>query len=276
MTAEPTLSESDFLRLRPLLRKSHGIDLSYYTESFLGRRIGARMRMLGVGADEYFARLAADGLEREALVASLTINVTEFFRDAGVYKSLHENVIPKILGVGPKRIAAWSAGCATGQEPYTLAMTLDGALRARRDCSYVVHASDISPRQLEAARAASYPRVSAAGAPEAYTRYFVPHDADQVTIDPRIKASVRFFQYDLSTAAPPIADLDLILCRNVMIYFASEAKLKLIESFYRALAPGGFLVLGGAEVILQGNLFRTFDPRQKIYQAVPRSEAGAR
>jgi len=275
---EPTLAESDVLRLRRLLGESHGIDLSYYTESFLTRRVAARMRSIGAATPaDYLTLLSGNEAEVRALVAALTVNVTEFFRDAAVYEAVRKDVLPKILAPGRKRVTAWSAGCATGQEAYTLAMTLDEALASRPGSSYAVYASDINPRQLEAAAAASYPAESAKLVPERYgKRYLVP-SGDRVSILPALKSNVRFFQHDLSSAQPvPAAGFDLVLCRNVMIYFAPEAKPKVFESFHRLMAPEGFLVLGGTEVILNNPLFRVVDVANKIYRAVPRPLTGAR
>jgi chemotaxis methyl-accepting protein methylase len=277
--AEPTLAENDVLRLRRLLGDSHGVDLSYYTESFLTRRVSARMRQVKAATPgDYLQLLETDPVELRALLAALTINVTEFFRDAAVYEALRKNVIPKILASGRKRIAAWSAGCATGQEAYTLAMTLDEALSTREGASYVVYASDISPRQLEAAEAATYPTDAVKCVPARYgRRYFAPVGADRIEILPSLKSNVRFFQHDLSAALPtPAIGFDLILCRNVMIYFASDVKPKIFETFQRLMTPGGYLVLGGTEVILNDRLFRVVDPANKIYQAVPRPVPGDR
>jgi chemotaxis methyl-accepting protein methylase len=277
--AEPTLAETDVLRLRRLLGDSHGIDLSYYTESFLTRRVAARMRQLGAATPaDYLTRLAGDEDEVRALVAALTVNVTEFFRDAAVYEALRKDVLPKILAGGRKRVVAWSAGCATGQEAYTLAMTLDEALQARPGCSYTVYASDINPRQLEAAAAASYPAEAVKLVPARYgRRYFVSEPGDRVSILPALKSNVRFFRHDLSSGQPiPAAGFDLILCRNVMIYFAAEAKPKVFETFHGLMNPEAFLILGGTEVILNNPLFRSIDAANKIYRAVPRPAAGGR
>jgi len=275
---EPTLAESDVLRLRRLLGGSHGIDLSYYTESFLTRRVAARMRSIGAATPaDYLTLLSGDEAEIRALVAALTVNVTEFFRDAAVYESIRKDVIPQILATGRKRITAWSAGCATGQEAYTLAMTLDEALSAKKGCSYAVWASDINPRQLEAATAATYPADSIKLVPERYAKRYFVAAGDSVAIPPSLKSNVRFFQHDLSSAQTlPAAGFDIVLCRNVMIYFAPEAKPKVFESFYRLMSPEGYLILGGTEVILNNPNFRVVDAATKIYRAVPRPLTGGR
>ena len=195
-----------------------------------------------------------------------------------MYEVLRKDLIPKILATGRKRVTSWSAGCATGQEAYTLAMTLDEALAAKPGCSYAVYASDINPRQLEAAGAATYPADSIKLVPPRYgRRYFVPDAEGRVAILPALKSNVKFFQHDLSSAQTvPAAGFDLVLCRNVMIYFAAEAKPKVFETFHRLMAPQGFLILGGTEVILNNPLFRVVDAANKIYRAVPRPLSGGR
>lgn len=277
--AEPTLAESDVLRLRRLLTGARGVDLSYYTESFLGRRLIVCMRRAGAASvADYLLRLESDGAELQSFVAALTVNVTEFFRDADVYEALRTDVIPALLAGGRKRISSWSAGCATGQEPYTLAMTLDEALSTRPGTSYVVYASDINPAQLDAAKAAAYPEDAMKGVPARYARrYFTPAVDGKVSVAPELKSSVRFFQHDLSSAqAMPASNFDLIVCRNVMIYFSVEAKPKLLETFHRLLASEAYLVLGGAETILNDRFFRVIDAKNKIYRAVPRPALGDR
>jgi chemotaxis protein methyltransferase CheR len=272
----PELTTADVLTLRRLLGEAEHVDLSYYTVSFISRRIAVRMRVSGCAAtSDYLARLESDPAEIKALVAALTVNVTEFFRDAEVYEVLRDRVLPALTAGGPRRIQVWSAGCATGQEPYTLAMILDGFAAARADCSYRIYASDINPLQLEVAKKAVYPRESIARVPERYARRgFVDTGAAAVAVAPPLRANVTFFQHDLSAGqAIPAAGLDLILCRNVMIYFSQEATDKLIESFHKALAPERFLVLGASETILKDRYFRPLDVKNKIYRAVAPGEA---
>ncbi len=264
------LGADEVKRLHRILDGSTGVDLSYYTTSFLTRRIAVRMRQLGITVSTaYLTRLETDPAERIALVTALTINVTEFFRDPGVYEALRLAAIPALLKSAPRQLTAWSAGCATGEEPYTVAMLLDEALANRPGFSYIVHASDSNPRQLELAQTATYPVKSTAHVPARYlNRYFSPAQDGLVAISPALKANVRFLRHDLSTgAAAPAKSLDLILCRNVMIYFSPEAKETMLRAFQRMLAPEGFLVLGGAEVILRSDCLLPFDAVNKIYRA---------
>jgi chemotaxis methyl-accepting protein methylase len=272
----PELTAADVLTLSRLLGDSEGIDLSYYTVSFLARRMAVRMRKYAcAAAGDYFARLESDPAEIKALVFALTVNVTEFFRDAEVYEVLRDRVVPILTARGPHRLQVWSAGCATGQEPYTLAMILDEAVAARPGCSYRIYASDISPRQLAVAKTAVYPRESIARVPAPYARRWFVDTADGgVAVAPALRANVTFFQHDLSAGqAIPAAGLDLILCRNVMIYFSPDATDRLIESFHKILAPERFLVLGASETILKDRFFRPFDIKNKIFRAVAPGDA---
>ena len=270
-SAPPELTAADVLTLGRLLVAAQGVDLSYYTVSFIARRMAVRMRRSGCGTTgDYLARLASDPAEVKALVAALTVNVTEFFRDAAMYETLRDRVVPLLTEGGPRRLQVWSAGCATGQEPYTVAMILDDALASRPGSSYRIYASDINPLQLAAAKAAVYPRESIARVPARYARRcFVDAGDGRVAVAPATRANVTFFQHDLSGGhSIPAAGLDLIVCRNVMIYFSPEATDKLIESFHKSLAPDRFLVLGASETILKDRFFRPFDVKNKIYRRV--------
>ena len=267
----PELTPADVLALGRVLGASQGVDLSYYTVSFIARRMAVRMRRAGCPAtSDYLANLAADPAEVKALVAALTVNVTEFFRDAEAYESIRDRVLPLLLAGPPRRLQIWSAGCATGQEPYTLAMLLDEALASKPGCSYRIYASDINPLQLAAAKAAVYPRESIARMPPRYARRCFAEAADgRVAVAPATRANVTFFQHDLSGGqAIPAAGLDLILCRNVMIYFSPDATDKLLESFHKSLAPERFLVLGASETILKDRFFVPFDVKNKIYRRI--------
>ena len=272
--SDTPLTDEELQRLRLLLSAAQGVDLSYYTANFLNRRVNARMRQHDLGKTaQYIARLERDPAELNALIGALTINVTEFFRDAEVYEVLRTKVMPLLTQSGPRKITVWSAGCATGQEPYTLAMMLDESLSVRPGYGWTIHASDISPRQLEAAQAAVYPIESVRHVPPRHLkRYFTMTDDGRVSISPQLRANIRFHQHDLSAGIPlPIGPVDLILCRNVMIYFSVDAKEKLLEFFHKSLAKDGFLVLGASEVILKDKLFKPVDAKNKIYRAVPQT-----
>lgn len=273
---DQTLSKDDLQKLRNLLTGFFGVDVTYYTENFLNRRVAVRMRTMDCdGPSAYIARLERDPQELQALVSSLTVNVTEFFRDADVYDSLRANILPLLMQGPARRIQAWSAGCATGEEPYTLAMLFEEALLGKSGYSYVIHASDISPRQVKVAQDAIYPTRATTGVPaRLLQKSFVNCGPGQVKVAPELRSKVRFHLHDLSTGqAPPMGTIDLVLCRNVMIYFSPEAKDKLLEFFHRTLTREGFLVLGGSEVILKDRLFKPVDPKNKIYRAVPRPAA---
>jgi len=267
----PDLTPADVLSLGRILGASQGVDLSYYTVSFIARRMAVRMRRTGCAAvADYLAKLAADAAEAKALTAALTVNVTEFFRDAEAYEAIRDRVLPVLFAGPARRLQIWSAGCATGQEPYTLAMLLDEAIASKPGCSYRIYASDINPLQLAAAKAAVYPKESIARMPPRYARKcFADAGEGRVSVLPATRANVTFFQHDLSAGqAIPAAGLDLILCRNVMIYFSPDATEKLIESFHKSLAPERFLVLGASETILKDRFFVPFDVRNKIYRRI--------
>ena len=276
--SDASLTDEELQRLRMLLSAAQGVDLSFYTSNFLARRVNARMRMFELGkTSQYIDRLEKDPVELNALIGALTVNVTEFFRDAEVYETLRTKVMPVLTAAGARRIQVWSAGCATGQEPYTLAMMLDEALSVRPGFTWTIHASDISPRQLEAAQAAVYPIESVRHVPPRHLkRYFTMTDDGRVAVSQALRANIKFHQHDLSAGIPLLPNpVDLILCRNVMIYFSMDAKEKLLEFFHRCLVKDGFLVLGASEVILKDKLFKPFDVKNKIYRAIASTSAPA-
>lgn len=254
--------------IRNLLRP-HGFDLSAYTDAFLQRRVLIRMRKHQMTSlADYAALLARDGAERRELSHLLTVTVTEFFRDDTFSDTVFDPLFSKILArIGAKPLNAWSAGCATGQEPYSLAFLLDSFLTARgRKGAFAIHATDISEQNLRVASDALYPKNVVQMMPPRYQRYFEDKDG-QSRVVPEIRARIQFQRHDLCDK-PPFANLDLILCRNVMIYLTPAAKNDILKRFHAALAPGGFLVLGASEIILEPTLFKALDTRHKLYERI--------
>lgn len=247
------------------------MDLSVYSPSFLERRLLLRMRYHQVERyQDYVSVLTRDSGEFLHLLDSISINVTEFFRDAvlseAVLRPLVAGLIERKPGDPFRTLHVWSAGCATGQEPYSVAMLLDAVLRAgfpQWQCSVV--ATDVKEAHLKAAREGLYPREKAAQVPPAYAaRYFLPEEGG-VRVREELRRRVQFMRHDLNNP-PPVSRVDMILCRNVMIYFNAAAKGRLFGQFHRVLVPGGILILGGAEVILNSRLFQVVDERHKIYR----------
>jgi chemotaxis methyl-accepting protein methylase len=251
--ASPTL-DADFLALTQKIFRERGFACGSYKERCLRRRIAVRMRAKGVHSyRDYMRALDADAAEYERLLEAITINVTKLFRNWDVYDAIARLVVPAIWTRRGERMRVWSAGCASGEEPYSLGMLFHRHAHQRQHPERLhaleIVATDIDARILEIARRATYDEAAFTDTPaELRAAYFTP--GAPATVAPDIRSLVTFVRHDLLRDAPPRAAFDLIVCRNVIIYFDRESQEMLFERFAQALAPGGFLVLGKVETLL--------------------------
>lgn len=222
-----------------------GIDLSSYKQKQAERRINTLLRRLNVPSyEEYLKILEKDAKARKDFLNYFTINVTEFFRTPAKFTELEKVVIPQLLKTSPT-LKIWSAGCSTGAEVYSVAIILDEITKNTR---HKLLASDIDDEMLKKAKEAVYAenemnQVS----PERKKKYFTV-DGKNYILSNDIKSKVEFKIHDLLKDKYETG-FDLILCRNVVIYFTEEAKDQLYRRFYDALKPGGILFVGGTERI---------------------------
>ena len=243
----------------------------FYKEKCLRRRLAVRMRARGVDSfGAYEALLERDERELELLLDALTINVSKFFRNPEIWTAIDEIVIPALFEASPSERRIWSAGCAGGEEPYSVSILLhEWATRNAAESelgSFHIVGTDIDRRSLALAEQAEYPELALGDTPAALReRWFSPRSPFR--LDRRAKANVIFEQRDL-IAGEPQRDLSLILCRNVIIYFDREIQEELFQRFYDALLPGGFLVLGKVETLLgrPRSLFRPVSHRERIFR----------
>lgn len=253
---------------------ARGIDLSQYRRAYLERRLTARLRALDLHSyRQYSDLLDSDPNEYLQLIDTLTINVTEFFRDKVVWDSLRRNVMRDMLAAkssGRSRtIRFWSAGCATGEEPYSLAMMLIDMLGSDASRYLIsVLGTDLDDVALAKAERGIYDhdklkRISA-GYQVRFTRRV---DAHSFEIAPEVRRLVRFRQASLFGEAP-LRVVDLVMCRNVFIYFDREQQARALDMFYNALARGGYLVLGRSEKlsVQATDRFEPIDGRERIYR----------
>jgi two-component system CheB/CheR fusion protein len=266
-----TVEESDDLEvLLHHLRENRGFDFTGYKRASLGRRIRKRMADLGVDSfAEYRDLLEAQPDEFGALFDTILINVTSFFRDPELWDYVGATVLPRILEAkSDGRIRVWSAGCASGEEAYSLAILMCDAVGEERFRSEVkVYGTDADNAALTTARHARYPRRGVEGvvSPEHLDRYFERVDDDYV-FRGDLRRSVIFGRHDL-VMDPPISRVDLLSCRNTLMYFNAETQRRVLSSFHFALAPGGYLLLGKAEALVtRTNMFRTDDPKRHVFQ----------
>ena len=253
------------------LKKQMGVDFSGYKETTLIRRVNRRMALHRIEKLSQYARyLRNNKKEIEALFDDLLINVTRFFRDEALFRALKKRFLPTLLRNKKKErqreLRVWVPGCATGEEVYSLAICILEVLGNQLSKIRVqIFGTDLSESVIEHARAGIYPGAIEKDVPRArLNRFFVKRDGSY-----QIHRSVRdictFARQNL-TADPPFSRLDLISCRNVLIYLSSELHKRCIPQFHYALNPGGYLILGPAESVgMYDELFKLADKKNKIY-----------
>lgn len=250
------------------VEREHGLALSSYKQPCLRRRLAVRMRARGVhGYAAYALLLDRMPDEYDLLLDALTINVTKFFRNPEAFALLRERVVPRLwAGAGP--VTVWSAGCASGEEPYSIALLFAerariGALNARLR----IDATDLDPGALEALRRAEYPAAAVEHVPPALLeRFFTP--GPPYRLDPVLARTVHPLVHDLTREPPPQPPYRLIVCRNVVIYFDRPTQERLFSRFADALAPGGLLMLGKVETMFgpARARFELEEPRERLFR----------
>ena len=262
------------------LKRSRGFDFTGYKPASLERRIHKRMAAVGVCEyPDYVDYLEVHPEEFEILFNTILINVTAFFRDAGAWEFLAERVIPTILErkTDDSSIRVWSAGCASGEETYTLAMILAEAMGPQKYNDRVkIYATDIDEEALARARQATYDAREIAGIPQQLlTTYFEQVDTNY-TFRKDLRRNVIFGRHDLIQDAP-ISRVNLLVCRNTLMYLNAETQARILTRFHFALNDGGILFLGRAETLLtHANTFAPLDLRRRISTKVPRASLNLR
>nr|WP_202894335.1 CheR family methyltransferase [Kribbella italica] len=252
------------------LRESRGFDFGGYKRSSLLRRIQHRMSQVGITSHQaYLDLLQVDPQEFTALFNTILINVTSFFRDTDAWDRLRTEVVPALLAErspgDPLRI--WSTGCSTGQEPYSLAMLLADELGIDNYLKQVkIYATDVDDEALAQARQASYGDSDLAGVPDEQRAAYFEQRGDRLVFRPDLRRTVIFGRNDLVQDAP-ISRVDLLLCRNTLMYFNAETQQRVLNRFHFALVPRGVLFLGRAEMLLgRSRLFEPVDLKQRIFR----------
>jgi two-component system CheB/CheR fusion protein len=259
--------EAPYAEILTVVHGATGIDFSLYREKTIKRRILRRLALRNIDSlAEYASRLEDDAEELSALQRDLLISVTSFFRDPGSFESLKHLVYPRILlGRTPQTpIRVWVPGCATGEEAFSIAITLSEYLN-ETGASFPVQifASDISEHAIEGARAGKYlENISADMSAERLNRYFTKVEG-HYQINKDLREMCVFTRHNLLTD-PPFSKLDLVSCRNVLIYLASVQK-NIIPLFHYALKSNGFLMLGVSETASFPELFSSVDREHRIY-----------
>ncbi len=268
------LAESDpaFESLIRHVQESRGVDFRGYKRSSLRRRIGVRMAQVNApDFASYQSLLEAEPQEFNALLDTVLINVTAFFRDPDAWAVLREEVIPRLVqqGDGHDPIRIWSVGCATGEEPYSVAMLFAEALGISDFSRRVkIYATDLDEPALQQARQASYSQRDVEMVPPSLlAKYFEPL-GDRMVFRRELRKAVIFGQHNVVTSAP-ISRIDLVMCRNLLIYFDAETQDAVLPRLHYALLNDGFLLLGKAETqLIRSRLFTPFNLKQRLFRKV--------
>jgi chemotaxis protein methyltransferase CheR len=262
------------------VKQRKGVDFSRYRRETIARGVANRMAALGCeSAAAYLTHVGYEPRECEAFLAELAVNVSSFFRNPMVYEILGQRLIPGLLEEkrreGRREVRVWSAGCATGEEPYSVAILLHEAIQSDHS-RWTVHvfATDINEAVLDYARRGIYPEERLQDAKMGIVRKYFSARPDGYEVAAEIRNYMVFSRDDLtSSALSAPADsvfgaFDFVLCRNVLIYMDSDLAGDIFRKLYRSLNPGGYLLLGEAETLtpeLHG-FFRPFDNWSRIYR----------
>jgi chemotaxis methyl-accepting protein methylase len=252
-----------------------GFSCNAYKESGLRRRLAVRMRACGVHTfAQYAQHLHKNTAEYDRLIDALTINVTKFYRNADTWDRLATTVVPDLLLRRGSAFRCWSAGCASGEEAYTLAVILLDEARKRGGTNEIagcIDATDYDVKSLKKAGEGCYPEEAFDEMPNSLTaRYFhrIDEHPDSLSISEPVRRLVRFARHDVITDPPPNPPYDLILFRNVVIYFDRPTQERIFLEMANALASGGVLVLGKVETVFGAarEILQLEDVRERVYR----------
>lgn len=235
----------DYIAFIGNIKRKTGIDLSLYKESQMKRRLTSLYEKKGFrNFIEFYEAIHKDNELLEEFLDRMTINVSEFYRNAQRWEVLEKIIFPQLLSTR-KKLKIWSAACSTGEEPYSLAMVLS-THQPLNEIS--IHATDLDQGAIERARVGLYPEKALKEAPKSIVAKYFVNDGSYFQVKEEIKRTVTFKQHNLLNDRYD-SGYDLIVCRNVMIYFTEEAKEIIYDNFAKALKPGGILFVGSTEQI---------------------------
>jgi len=253
----PAISTDEFGLFQELIAHRAGIRLNDSKRALLVGRLSRRVRDLGLRTfRDYYQRVVRDREERTRMLDLITTNETEFFREPAQFAFLEKNIVPRWLeaaeyGRRERRVRVWSAGCSTGEEPYSIAMLLHSNLPG---WDIEIIGTDLSTRVLDAAERAVWPAERLANIPLAYQRTYILNgtgaQAGRITVSDALRQLVSFRPLNLMNASYDIlGSFDVVLCRNVLIYFDAEVRRAVIDRLVDRCAVGGYFLLGHAEAL---------------------------
>jgi len=267
------LLDKDLRQLLSVIEKSTGFDASQYRFSTLIRRLNLRLSAThSSNYRDYIKFIRKDPSECQRFIQTLTINVTDFFRDKDVFLFLKKNYFPLLKARADKRknrsLSLWSMGCSRGQEPYTLAILWHEFLKNKiNDYQIKIQATDIDPEALARAKSGFYTPKETANIPKSYLRKYFSQQDGTLQIKPALQKMIKFKQLDIIKQPPP-GKFDMIFCRNVFIFFESSLQKKIIKKLYLSLKKEGILILGKSEMLHDEELFLCLSHTYHVYKKV--------
>lgn len=268
------ISQEECKKVLGYIDRIKGVDLSSYRLNFVYRRLRLRMSAIKVeSCSDYITFLKNHPAELDKFFDSLSINVTEFFRDPEVFETVKDILLPEIMrkkeGADSRFIRVWSAGCATGQEVYSLAILIKEKLERKSNFLVKILGTDVDADALQKSEKGEYHTSQFRKVDkEILEKYFIADYNDICIARPVLKRMVEFKQHNLITD-PPMRGMDLVFCRNVMIYLTRDQQNLLFNKFYHSLNRDGYLVIGQVETIWDRDLFVPVDIRKRIYKKQP-------
>ncbi len=261
--------EKEFGELKAIIKKKIGFNCEEYKQAHLKRRLAVRLRACNSKSyKEYAEALSKNGEESQRLKETLTVNVTEFFRNPETYESFRSIALPELTVQKGGYIKAWSAGCSNGEEPYSIAIMLCEFLNSfARRYNISILGTDIDEDSLKKAESGIYqPKQLEKLNRERIERFFIKKDNTYRVAD-EIRRMVHFRRHDMISGLR-LFGFDIIFCRNVTIYFDQKLQEKLYMNFYNALNEGGYFVMGKTETLVgnAGKLFEPVDIKERIYK----------
>ena len=268
--AETDVEDPAFETFLQFLKESRSYDFTGYKRPSLIRRVRHRMQAVGLGSYEaYQDMLQMQPAEFTALFNTILINVTSFFRDLDAWDYLRTDILPDLLrAVDGAPVRVWSAGASAGQEAYSIAMLLHQLMGTRFRDQVKIYATDVDEDALNHARQASYTERQITGMPQAYRDRYLDRVGDRYLVSPDVRRGVIFGRNDLTRDAP-ISRIDVLLCRNTLMYLNAETQDRVVDRFGFALRPEGVLLLGKAEMLInRSDLFEPVDLGRRLFRRV--------
>ncbi len=274
--SHPDNSEKIFDQILTFLRQTINLNVQCYRDSYVRRRVEALMSRLGIDTYKQFQLWINSPLfDKDVFIKGLTINVTEFFRDVAPFRYIETQILPKLLETklsrGETNLRIWSAGCASGEEPYSLAIILDWVMQRKnlRDKIAVkIIATDLNEHPIEVGRKGCYALHQLKNiSEESIRRNFEHLFGDKYIIKSHLKQYVDFQQHDL-LSGQKIGKFDLIICRNVLIYVKKEDQITILKQFWESLNVPGYLILGKTESfpLFYNELFQYDNLSEHVYK----------